>query len=62
MQDLKDATSEILYENYRATYLTKLNQQDPSTLTAERLLQLKQEEVRIRRIESMVIIIIIIFP
>ncbi|RWS19999.1 septin-2-like protein 2 [Leptotrombidium deliense] len=23
MQDLKDATNEILYENYRATYLTK---------------------------------------
>ena len=27
MQDLKDATSDVLYENYRAQHLAKLAQQ-----------------------------------
>jgi septin family protein len=32
MQDLKDATSDVLYENYRAVHLAKLNQQQEYVL------------------------------
>ena len=33
MQDLKDATSDVLYENYRAQHLAKLNQQQEYVFT-----------------------------
>jgi septin family protein len=32
MQDLKDVTSDVLYENYRALHLAKLNQQQEYVL------------------------------
>ncbi|KAH9426784.1 septin-2-like [Dermatophagoides pteronyssinus] len=51
MQDLKDSTSDVLYENYRTNYLAQLNggriaELDSSGLSADRLLQMKQEEIR----------------
>lgn len=65
MQDLKDATNDVLYENYRTGYLAKMSSSgmggmgggphhhrggpselDGSSLTADQLLQLKQEEIR----------------
>ena len=33
MQDLKDATSDVLYENYRAQHLAKLSQQQEYAFT-----------------------------
>jgi len=51
MQDLKDVTSDVLYENYRAHNLSRLRDGSPAlvdkaNLPAERLLQIKQEEIR----------------
>ncbi|XP_054152921.1 septin-5-like isoform X2 [Oppia nitens] len=48
MQDLKDVTSDVLYENYRGQHLAQLQIQQESdpNMTTERLLQLKQEEIR----------------
>ncbi|XP_015793586.1 septin-1 [Tetranychus urticae] len=59
MQDLKDVTNEVLYENYRALYLTKLGSGSISpipvraateatntSIPADKLLQLKEEEIR----------------
>ncbi|XP_076337356.1 septin-2-like isoform X2 [Tachypleus tridentatus] len=61
MQDLKDVTRDVHYENYRAQYLTKISQQsarergklrrdskpcDESAVETDWLLQQKEEEIR----------------
>ena len=49
MQDLKDTTNETLYENYRSVYLAKQvmeEQQQREDISAERLLQIKEQEIR----------------
>jgi septin family protein len=49
MQDLKDATNETLYENYRALYLSKHvmeEKQQRDDISAERMLQIKEQEIR----------------
>ena len=45
MQDLKDATNETLYENYRSIYLSQQNEESEK-MTAKKLLLKKEEEIR----------------
>ena len=48
MQDLKDATNEILYENYRSMYLSQQSAEESpeDKRSAEKLLKIKEEEIR----------------
>lgn len=49
MQDLKDVTNEVLYENYRSVYLAKQvleDQQNRDDVSAESLLRIKEQEIR----------------
>ncbi|KAI2799621.1 hypothetical protein RDWZM_009685 [Blomia tropicalis] len=49
MQDLKDTTADVLYENYRTNYLAQMNNRtdlEGTSMSADRLLQMKQEEIR----------------
>jgi len=49
MQDLKDATNEVLYENYRSLYLSQVQVTEElptEKKNAEKLLQMKEEEIR----------------
>lgn len=49
MQDLKDATNEVLYENFRSLYLSQISDGEKSEdkpALAEKLLQQKEEELR----------------
>ena len=44
MQDLKDATNEVLYENYRSVFVAQ--QQKSLSDEPDRLLRQKEEELR----------------
>lgn len=49
MQDLKDATNEVLYENFRSLYLSKMSESEKneeSPALTDKLLQQKEEELR----------------
>ena len=46
MQDLKDTTNEVLYENYRSVFLAKQVMEEQQAASAERLLQQKEQEIR----------------
>lgn len=48
MQDLKDATNEVLYENFRSLYLAQISDDkiEDKPALAEKLLQQKEEELR----------------
>ena len=48
MQDLKDVTNEVLYENYRSVFVA----QQQRTLTDEPDKLLKQKEEELRRMEE----------